>query len=96
MENEKIKPKENTRKVRTSTSKKRKKGRNKRKKVLILIIVLLMILVGIVFFLTNFKSFDIQDTIISGTERYSKEEINSKFGIQNGNNIFMQMYRYFF
>lgn len=92
MKEENIRPKDNMKNVRTSTGKKRKKANNKRKKFLLLTILILVILVGIIYFLTTFQAFNIQDTIIFGTERYSKEELISKLGIQNGNNIFMQMY----
>lgn len=90
MKEENIKPKENMKNLRTSTRKKSKK--KVRKKFLLLTILILVILVCMIYFLTTFQAFNIQDTIITGTQRYSKEELSSKLGIQNGNNIFIQMY----
>lgn len=92
MDKENIRHKEGMKNARTSSAQKRKKGKNKRKKFLLLTILILVVLVGIIYFLINFQAFDVQDTIITGTERYSKEELTSKLGIQNGNNIFVQMY----
>jgi len=84
--------KENMKNVRTSTVKRRNKSKNKRKKFLLVTIFILVLLVGLIYFLTTFQAFNIEDTVIEGTERYSKDELTSKLGIQNGNNIFVQMY----
>lgn len=92
MKEENIRLNKNMKNVRTSTNKKRKRNRNKRKKFFLITIFILIVLVAIMYFLTNFHIFNLQDTIITGTQRYSKEELLTKLGIQNGNNIFIQMY----
>lgn len=91
MNEKNIKSKESVKNTRTST-KRRRKSKSNRKKIFLFAIFFLIVIVGIGYFLTTFNAFNIQDTIIKGTERYSKEELISKLGIINGNNIFMQMY----
>lgn len=91
MKEENISYNEKVRNTRTSSVKRHKKSKNRRKKFLLLTILILVVLVVVIYFLTTFQAFNIQDTIVIGTERYSKEELTSILGIQNGNNIFMQM-----
>ena len=90
MEKENIKYNTNERNGRTST-KKRKKKKNKSRKFILLAIILCILIVGIIYFLTTFQSFNIAQVIVTGTERYSVEQLQEKLDIQIGNNIFKEM-----
>ena len=91
MEKENIKYNTNERNGRTST-KKRKKKKNKSRKFILLAIILCILIVGIIYFLTTFQSFNIAQVIVTGTERYSVEQLQEKLDIQIGNNIFKEMF----
>lgn len=91
MEKENLKYNTDERNARTST-KKRKKKKNKSKKFILITIILCLVIVGIIYFLTTFQAFNISEVIVTGTERYSVEELQEKLDIQIGNNIFKEMF----